>query len=177
MGVDFAALRKESRDRLRLSEIGLARGEGPPSQSMTVLEYVSVPLLATRTRDEAQARARIALRRLDVAECGDAHWNQLSDDERALVSLAHGLVRDPRLLLVDDPTVGLDALQQQEIVDALRSVAVEQNIGVLMTTSVLSALTGVHQAFTLSDGRLIPVTDVTRPGADVIEFPRGKQAS
>ena len=99
LDVDFAALRKESRDRLRLSEIGLARGEGPPSRSMTVLEYASVPLLATRTRLRAQAGARVALRRVDVAECGDAHWDQLSDDERALVSLAHGLVRDPQLLL------------------------------------------------------------------------------
>ena len=32
-----------------------------------------------------------------------------------------------------------------------------------------------HEAFTLSDGWLLPVTDASRPGGAVIEFPRGDQ--
>ena len=42
-----------------------------------------------------------------------------------------------------------------------------------MTSSVLSAITEAHEAFTLSDGRLIPVTDATRRSGEVIAFPRG----
>jgi ABC-type lipoprotein export system ATPase subunit len=174
-GHDFAEMPKERRDRLRLSEIGLVRGEGPPSQSLTVQEYVAIPLRASCTRREARVRALDALREVDVVDCRNARWDQLSDNERTLVSLAHGLVREPRLLLVDDPTAGLDTLQQQEVVDVLRAVAVERGIAVLMTTSILSAVTGANHAFTLSDGRLVPVTDGSRPLADVIEFPRGQQ--
>lgn len=174
-GIDLAGMSKAHRDRLRLEQIGLVQREGPQSSSFSVLDYVAVSLFNRCTRRDARNRALATLRRVDVAECRDARWHQLSDGEQTLVSLAHGLVRGPRLLLVDDPTAGLDVLQQKEIVDLLRAVAAEEQIAVLMTSSVLSAITAAHQAFTLSDGRLITVTDVSRPGGEVIEFPRGDQ--
>jgi putative ABC transport system ATP-binding protein len=172
-GRDLAAMPKARRDRLRLEQIGLVQREGPQSSSFSVLDYVAVPLFNRCTRRDARNRALAALRRVDVAECRDVRWHQLSDSEQTLVSFAHGLVRGPRLLLVDDPTAGLDTLQQKEVAALLRAVAAEEQIAVLMTSSVLSAITEAHQAFTLSDGRLISVTDASRPGADVIEFPRG----
>jgi len=174
-GTDLAAMPKAQRDRLRLEEVGLVHGEGPQSSSFSVLDYVAVPLFNRCTRRDARHRALATLRRVDVAECRDARWHQLSDSEKTLVSLAHGLVREPRLLLVDDPAAGLDTLQQQEVVDLLRAVTSEEQIAVLMTSSVLSAITEAHQAFTLSDGRLIPVTDASCSGGEVIEFPRGDQ--
>lgn len=172
-GTDLATLADPQRDRLRLSEIGLVRPEGPHSSAFSVLQYVAVPLYERCTRREAQARALATLKRLDVAECRDAGWHQLSDGEKTLVNLAHGLVRAPRLLLVDDPTAGLDTLQQKEVVGLLRTVAAEEQMAVLMTSSVLGAITEVHEAYTLSDGRLLPVADSPRRGGEVIEFPRG----
>lgn len=174
-GTDLAEMPKAQRDRLRLEQIGLVQGEGPQSPSFSVLEYLMLPLFNRCTRREARSRALATLRRVDVVECRDAHWHQLSDSEQALVSLAHGLVREPRLLLVDDPTSGLDTLQQQEVARLLRAVAIEQQIAVLMTSSVLSAITETHAAFTLSDGCLIPVTDAARPSGEVIAFPRSDQ--
>lgn len=174
-GTDLAEMAKTQRHRLRLEQIGLVQGEGPQSSSFSVLDYVAVPLFNRCTRRDARARALAALRRVDVAECRDARWHQLSDGEQTLVGLAHGLVRGPRLLLMDDPTAGLDTLQQKEVLDLLRAVTAEEQIAVLMTSSVLSAITEAHAAFTLSDGRLIPVTDASRPGGEVIEFPRGDQ--
>ncbi len=176
-GRDLATLPQAERDRLRLHDVGLVRGEGPQSTAFTVLEYVAMPLLDRLKRREALARALATLQRVDVAECRDARWAQLSYGEQALVDLAHGLVRRPRLLLVDDPTAGLDTLQQHEVVSLLRRVAAEERVAVLITSSILSAVTEAHEAFTLSDGRLLPITDASGPGGAVIEFPRGdKQA-
>jgi ABC-type lipoprotein export system ATPase subunit len=174
-GTDLAALPKAQRDRLRLGEIGLVQGEGPQSSAFNVLDWVATPLFNQHRRRDARNRALAMLTRVEVAECRDARWHQLSNGEKTLVSLAHGLVREPRLLLVDDPTAGLDTLQQKEVTGLLRAVAAEHRIAVLMTSSVLSAITEAHEAFTLSDGRLIPVTDASRPGGEVIEFPRGDQ--
>jgi ABC-type multidrug transport system ATPase subunit len=140
-----------------------------------MLDYVAMPLFGRCKRHEARTRALAALTRVDVAECRDALWHQLSDGEKTLVKLAHALVREPRLLLVDDPTAGLDTLQQQEVVAMLRAFATHDGIAVLMTSSVLSTIRDAHEAFTLSDGRLIPVTDVGRPSGEVIAFPRGDQ--
>jgi ABC-type lipoprotein export system ATPase subunit len=172
-GADLATLSKARRDRLRLGEIGLVQGASPRSSTLTVLDYVAIPLFGRCKRHDARSRALAALRRVDVVECRDALWHQLSDGERTLVSIAHGLVREPRLLLVDDPTAGLDTLQQQEAIDLLRAFAQRDQIAVLMTSSALSAIAEAHQAFTLSDGRLVPVTDATRRSGEVIAFPRG----
>jgi len=172
-GTDLATLGKEQRDALRLRDIGLVQGEGPQSQAFTVLDHVAVPLYKRFKPRQARGRAMAMLKKLDVAECHDARWHQLSDCEKALVGLAHGLVREPRLLLVDDPTAGLDTLQQKEVIELLRKAVVEQNVAVLMTSSMLAAVTEAHESFTLSDGRLLPVTDATRPGGAVIELRRG----
>jgi len=174
-GIDLAVLSKKRRDRLRLGEIGLVQGTGPQTSPLTVLDYVALPLFGHCKRHDARSRALVALRRVDVAECRDALWHQLSDGEQTLVNVAHALVRQPRLLLVDDPTAGLDTLQQQEVVDLLRAVAISDGVAVLMTSSVLSTITDAHDAFTLSDGRLIPVTDTARRDGEVVAFPRDEQ--
>ncbi|HEY6780062.1 MAG TPA: ATP-binding cassette domain-containing protein [Thermoleophilaceae bacterium] len=173
-GNDLAALSGSQRGELRLHELGVVRGEGPQSAELSVIDYVALPLLGKHARGEARRRAAIALKRVGITDCQDANWRHLSDGERALVSLAHALVRDPKLLLADDPTVRLDALQQAEVVGLLRSAATESGVSVLMTSSVMSALAGVHEAFTLDEGTLAPVVDPSL-GADVLEFPRGGQ--
>ena len=174
-GVDLAGLSKERRTALRLHDIGLVLGDGPQRRTMTVLDFVALPLFSTYTRREARCRAFDALRRTDVVECAAARWDQLSDGETTLVSLAHGLVRRPRLLLVDDPTARLDALRQAEFIDLLRNVAAGQRMAVLMVSAVLGPVVMADEAFTLSDGRLVPVSDGERQVADVIEFPRSRQ--
>lgn len=174
-GVDLANMSKEQRDALRLTDIGLVRREGPQSQAFTVLDHVAVPLFKRCKPREARDRAMAMLKTLDVAECHDARWHHLSDCEKALVSLARGLVREPRLLLVDDPTSGLDPHQENEVVDLLRKAVVQRSVAVLMTSSVLATVSKANEAFSLSDGCLLPITDASRSGGDVIEFRRGDQ--
>jgi putative ABC transport system ATP-binding protein len=169
-GVDLAALSKERRDGLRLQNIGLVQGDGPQRRTMSVLDYVSIPLFSRFKPREAKRRALAMLGRLDVMECRDVLWSQLSDSEKMLVGLAHGLVREPRLLLVDYRPGGLDTLQQREIVERLRAVAADDRVAVLLASSNLSAVTEAHAAFTLSDGRVMPVN---QPGGEVIELRRG----
>ncbi len=173
-GTDLASLASSQRGELRLRQVGVVRNEGPQSPELSVIDYVALPLLSRHPRSEARRRAMSMLRRVDIAECKDAHWRHLSDGERALASLAHGLVREPKLLLADDPTVRLDTLQQNEVVGLLRMAATESGVAVLMTSSTMSALTGAHEAYTLGDGKLMPVVDPAA-GADVLEFPRGGQ--
>jgi len=171
-GMDLADLPKAKRDRLRLRDIGLVQGEGPHRRTMSMLDYVAIPLYDRFKPGEARQRALAMLSRLDVVECRDARWHQLSDSEKLLVGLAHGLAREPRLLLVDYRSAGLDSLQQREILDRLRSVAVEQSVAVLMASADLSAVMEAHVGFTLSDGRLRPLN---QPGGEVIRLRRGDE--
>lgn len=175
-GRELTALPRGARGELRLREIGLVRGEGPQSAEFQVLDFVALPLLAFHSRRAARGRAMDFLRRIGIVECHDVTWRNLSDTERALVSLAHGLAREPKLLLADDPTAGLDALQQEEVVQLLRRAARETGVAILTTVSAMSALAGTHEAYTLEEGRLTPVQDPAA-GGTVIEFPGGEQSA
>jgi putative ABC transport system ATP-binding protein len=174
-GRDLTGLSRVERGDLRRGPIALVRGDGPQSGEFDVTHFLTLPLLGRYSRRIARRRVLDLLRRLGLAECHDVKWRNLSDTERAFVSLAHGLVREPQLLLADDPTSGLDTLQQAEVVRLFRAAA-EQGTAVLMTTSAMSALAGTHDAFTLGDGRLERVVD---PAADgkVIHFPASGQSS
>lgn len=175
-GRDLATMSESQRTSLRLSSIGFVTSDGPQSSDFTILDYLKFPLLGTHSTKAARGQAMAALRRVGIAEYHDATWVSLSDTERSLASLAHGLVRQPRLLLVDDLVVGLDPDQQSDVVEILRATATDDRTAVVMTSSVMAAIGEAHEVFTLSDGRLLSVTDSSAPSI-VIEFPSGGQTA
>jgi putative ABC transport system ATP-binding protein len=169
-GVDLAERSRSAVSALRLGPIGLARTDGPSTTELPVLHYVALALMRSHGRGKALRQARSVLGWIGVADCADARWEHLSDSEKALVGLAHGLVREPQLLLVDDVTARLDALQQTEIIGVLHRAAAERRVAVLVTCSALSAAVGAHETFTLSQGRLKPISDP--PLGQVVRFPQ-----
>lgn len=175
-GRDLARMPAAQRTQLRLASIGLVTGDGPQCSDFSVLDYVTFPLLGRFAMKAARERAMAALRRVGIEDHRHATWDALADTERSLASLAHGLVREPRLLLVDDPVVGLDPDQQGDVVDVLRTAAAADRVAVLMTSSVLAAIAPAHETYTLGDGRLTAVADPTTPGR-VIDFPGGGQTA
>lgn len=175
-GQDLAGLSRVQRGHLRLRHIGLICGDGPQSSEFTVAEFVALPLLGWHSKRRARQHTREILSAFGIAECRDARWHQLSDSERALVSAAHALVRRPRLVLADDPTFGLDTLQQVEVVDLLRRGAAAEGIAVVMLTSTMFTLNGTYDSYTLSDGELQPIGDSARSGT-VVQFPSGERSA
>lgn len=169
-GVDLATMSRGAVGALRLSEIGFARTAGPRATELPVLHYVALPLMRLHGRGHALERARSVLGWVGVAECADGRWDHLSDSEKALVSLAHGLVREPRLLLVDDVTARLDALQEAEVIGVLHRAAAERHVAVLVTCSAMSAAVGAHETVAISQGRLKRITDPASVG-QVLRFP------
>jgi ABC-type lipoprotein export system ATPase subunit len=177
-GRDLATLSESGHARLRRGEIGWVRRSGPRSD-LTMIDYVALPLLIEHGRRDANRRADGALRRVGMAQCAGQRWESLSDGERALVAIAHGIARAPRLLLIDDPTANLGVREREEILLLLRSLVDETGLAMLMTVPDMPAALGSHQLRALSGGRLIsPSTAPEAPDGDdnVIEFP-GRQRS
>jgi ABC-type lipoprotein export system ATPase subunit len=177
-GEDLATLSERGLARLRRGEIGWVRRSGPRSD-LTMLDYVALPLLIEHGRRDANGRADEALRRVGMAQCAGQRWESLSDGERALVAVAHGIAREPRLLLIDDPTANLGVRERDEILLLLRSLVEETGLAMLMTVPDMPAALGSHQLRALSGGRLIsPSAAPQAPDGDdnVIEFP-GRQRS
>jgi putative ABC transport system ATP-binding protein len=161
--------------RLLREEIGWARRTGPESDELEMLDYVALPLLKSQTLRRARRRSAAALARVGVAECSKGRWEDLTDGERTLVSIAHAMVRQPSLLVVDDPTANLDVLQREEVMGLLRTTAEQDWLGVLITVPDMPSMVHAHRIGSLSDGRLL-VPSGASPGHDnVVEFPgRGR---
>jgi putative ABC transport system ATP-binding protein len=139
-----------------------------------VADYLILPLLSKFSPRSARRRAIATLGRLGIADCADSRWSALTDGQRTLVALAHALVREPALVVADDPTASLDVLQRGEVLRLLRMACDEHGLGVLITVPDMPEMTYATQVAMLSESRLVlPTPD----GPDnVIDFPQERSA-
>jgi ABC-type lipoprotein export system ATPase subunit len=137
-----------------------------PLEGEFVSEHVMAALLA---RGAAPARARraaeAALRRLEADACARMRPSDLTAAEAARVAFARGLIGDPALLVIDDPTAGVGTLETDDILNLLRSTA-DEGIAVLMSSDDATCASGSDRALSLDDGRLL--ADAEPPQADVV---------
>ena len=109
--------------------------------SPTVLEDVAFgPLNMGKSQDEAKSIARRTLESLGLAGFEDRITYKLSGGEKRLVSLATVLAMEPDVLLLDEPTTGLDERTERRLVNILRNlnlsyILVSHNIDFLMETT------------------------------------------
>jgi ABC-type methionine transport system ATPase subunit len=152
------------------ARIGWVGRQGPFASGMRMLDHVALPLLRAVAAAEAERRATRALKRVGIADLAGARWHELSDAERTLVTIAHAIARDPKLLLADDPTSGLGLEERETVLALLRSIAEERGMAVLATVPEIPDALRSHRVMSLGDGELIQATRCT-PG-EVIAFPQ-----
>jgi ABC-type lipoprotein export system ATPase subunit len=173
-GEDLQRLSEGAHARLMREQVGWVRRAGP-SSDLAMIDYVALPLLIDHGQRGAHAGASDALLRVGMSECAGQRWGSLSDGERALVAIAHGIARAPRLLLVDDPTANLGLREREEVLQLLLSLVEETNLAVLMAVPDMPAAMRSHQLRALSGGRLLtPSTPAPRDG-NVVDFPRSER--
>lgn len=172
-GHDLAGLSEAGHARLMREQIGWVRRTGPRSD-LSMLDYVALPLLVEHGQRRARARAYDALARVGMSECADQRWDSLSDGERALTAIAHGIVRRPQLLLVDDPTANLGVREREDVNELLRSLMGEEGLAVLMTAPGMPAAMGFGEIKILSAGKLLEQPHEPAQ-ANVIDFPAGRE--
>ncbi len=176
-GADLATLRRGRLSELRRDEIGWVRRSGPQSPDLLMIDYVALPVLSRYGEHEAQRCAKRALAMVGAEPCAFDRWATLSDGERTSVVLAHGLVREPRLLLVDDPTAGLDLIERERIVGLLRSFTDRGSLAVLMTVPDLPATLRARDVRSLSGGKLLAPEAPPGGRGVVIDFPGSERSA
>ncbi|MGB8275477.1 MAG: ABC transporter ATP-binding protein [Alphaproteobacteria bacterium] len=104
---------------------------------------------AARTRIEAELkRAELLDRRHDKVRA-------LSGGQRRRVELARALLHRPQLLLLDEPTVGLDIGSRQAIVSHVRRLCREERLAVLWATHLIDEVDGGDRVIVLHEGRIL----------------------
>jgi ABC-type Mn2+/Zn2+ transport system ATPase subunit len=135
-----------------------------------VIDQVAFPALRVMSRWRAQTAADGVLRRCGVEDLGQTPMKALSHAERIRVLLARALVREPRLILMDEPTAGLSHTESERFLRLVQSL-VRDGIAVLMTDDAEgSALVPGARVLTLQRGMLRGPSPSTP--ADVIPLER-----
>jgi predicted ABC-type transport system involved in lysophospholipase L1 biosynthesis ATPase subunit len=170
-GQDAWRLSDRRRSRLLSSEIGLVE-RAPPQLDVPVLTGVALPLLDRYGRRGAYARAKSALAYVGASECARQRWGDLADSERALVALARGIAREPKLLLVDDVAATLGLEERADVGELLGALAAEREIAVLLCAGDSGPAPACDRVASLAGGELLvaPASPET-PETNVLEFP------
>jgi lipoprotein-releasing system ATP-binding protein len=120
----------------------------------TLLENVLVPTLVGKSNGDDAARARACLEQVGLGERLDHRPGELSGGEKQRAAIARALVRQPRLVLCDEPTGNLDQASAATVASMLLDLHVQQrNILIVVTHSErLAAQFPIR--FDISDGKL-----------------------
>ncbi len=130
-----------------------------PFQGLTVLDNVMVGAL-TRLKDmrHARERARELVRQVGLADKADAHARTLSTGQRKRLELARALATEPRILLLDEVTGGVDQRTIPDLVRLIRDLhvggltllVIEHNMRVI--TAVAQRILALHLGEVIADG-------------------------
>jgi ABC-type multidrug transport system ATPase subunit len=101
----------------------------------------------------ARSSAYAALERANARHCATMRPSELDITEGVLVGIARSLVHRPRLLAIDEPTLGVDLFERDRILSLLRSLA-DDGVAVLMSVGETTCLVGADRALSLADGEL-----------------------
>ena len=122
--VRFDATDLASRKGTVLPGISYCRTSFRRDRGPTVLEQLITGQLSRRVAQPvALACALRALERVGAAQCAMCRIAELRSEEIIRIAIARSLTADPRLLVVDEPTIGVDPLKRDDILKLLRSLA------------------------------------------------------
>jgi ABC-type lipoprotein export system ATPase subunit len=153
---------------LRSDGIAHVSGSWQPQLNQPTVDSVAMALLSDRVSlREARPLARRVLEKVGVGSCADVWTSSLSLGERVRVSLARALVREPRLLLVDEPAASPSPVEREELYRLLRELAQTPDFAVVIASEHLDALEGAHRLMSISDGTLRSMDS----GGVVLSFP------
>lgn len=99
-----------------------------------------------------------------VERAGDK-VGELSGGQTRRVEIARALLHEPRLLLLDEPTVGLDVGARRDIVHYVRRLVAEDGLGVLWATHLIDEIVAGDDAVVLHEGKVLahgPVSEVVK---------------
>jgi ABC-2 type transport system ATP-binding protein len=106
-------------------------------------------------RGEARQRGGEVLARIELDDRAGSKVRDLSGGQMRRLEIARALLHRPRLLLLDEETVGLDVKARADILNHVRRLVAEQGIGVLWATHLLDEIDSNDDLVVLHQGRIL----------------------
>jgi phospholipid/cholesterol/gamma-HCH transport system ATP-binding protein len=156
-GEDIVPLTGDALARVR-RKFGMVFQGAALFDSLTVYENVAFPLREHTALPEAEIRARVhaRLELLGLSNVDSAFPAELSGGMRKRVGLARAVILDPKIVLYDEPTTGLDPLTTDSVDEMIKAARAHLGItSVVISHDIASAFNVADQVCFLHDGRIV----------------------
>ncbi|MFJ9027780.1 ABC transporter ATP-binding protein [Streptomyces sp. NPDC102274] len=120
------------------------------------LDYFAAVLDPGRARRKARRETVTrAVGDVDLASHADSLAGRLSGGQRSRVSLAVALLGTPELLVLDEPTVGLDPVLRRDLWELFHRIAAERAATILVSSHVMDEAERCHRLLLMRDGEIL----------------------
>ncbi len=141
--------------RHALSRLGVVFQQTTLDMDLTVMQNLYYhSALHGMGRKLAKQRIQEELERLNMYERRSERVRQLNGGHKRRVEIARALLHKPSLLLLDEPTVGLDVASRQSIVDHVHQLAFDSDLAVLWATHLIDEIYSEDQLIILHQGKI-----------------------
>lgn len=106
-------------------------------------------------RGRARQRINDELTRLQLSDQIGVPCQRLSGGNRRKIELARALLPEPQLLLMDEPTVGLDPASRRSLLEYVHHLCAERRIGILWATHLVDEAERADRVLVLHQGKLL----------------------
>lgn len=125
-------------------------------EDLTVLENIRFfAEVRGLTADRWRPRALEILEFVGLVDFTDRLAGNLSGGMKQKLGLASALVHQPRLLLLDEPTGGVDPVTRQDFWQLILRIVAEEGVGVIVSTPHMDEVARCHQVAMMKDGRIV----------------------
>jgi putative ABC transport system ATP-binding protein len=154
-GRDLTRLRETQMTRLRAAAIGFVFQTFNLVQTLTAADNVEAALIPLRIGwAERRRRTLEALDSVGLSDRASHLPSELSGGQQQRVAIARALVKEPKVLLADEPTGNLDEDTRDEIITLLEKLWRERGLTMILVTHETSVASRAKRIAVMSKGRL-----------------------
>lgn len=165
LGQDLNQIPDKQLAAFRNQNIGFVFQEHYLLPQLSALENILVPIVAQgKTDKDSVDRANELLNRVGLAERAQHLPAQLSGGEKQRVAVARALIRNPVLVLADEPTGNLDSVNADRIGEILLDVPVQENAILICVTHSDRLAKQFQKQVRLEDGKFVKSEGLIRRG-------------